>query len=143
MSEENTSQSMPRVDYAALRATAEKKLIQRLRGLHHLLQVSKGAGNPTLTELNELFTSLFTLYGTFQDELRSLSQTFTTMLVQTSLRQDAFQAILKDKGIIESDEELQGYLEKVVEEQKAKVADARKKSLEASIAQAEKTKSKS
>jgi hypothetical protein len=130
----------PQLDYTAVREAAEKKFVERLRGLHHLLKISKGAGTPTLTEISELHSSAFALLRAQQIEVQEMNKQLSTMIIQTSLRLDTITNILKKKDVIVSDEEFQQEADTILEEQRAKLAEAREQALSESLEQAKATK---
>lgn len=139
-SEPEQAQQASKLDYTALRTAAERKFTERLRGLHHLVKVSKGKGTPTLQEITEMHSAASALFKAQQLEVQELSRTLTTLLVNVSLRVDAIIHILKEKEIVSGDDGLKEALNTILQSQRAQVEEAKQKMLEASMKQAGETK---
>ncbi len=126
-----------RGEISVLRAKAEAKIMEGVKGLQKLNVISKGAGKPTLLEFINLFASMGAAVNATAQEGQLSARVLTTAAFQHNIQSEAILSILKAKGIVE-ESEFEAAIDTIVAEQRAAAEKRKKETLQASIDQVKK-----
>lgn len=129
--------STKRGEISVLRAKAEAKIMEGVRGLQKLNQISKGAGKPTLIEFINLFAAMGAAINATAQEGQLSSRILTTSAFQVNIQCEALLKVLQDKGLVEEGE-FSAAIDTIVAEQRAAAEEQKKETLKAAVDQVKK-----